>query len=560
MPEERHRLHEHAPARRRATTIAAQSDRRGVKTKRLSVSERIAGGAWFRLDPSRADGSLMPDGSVLLDLTLVGGIALLTFLFSGIGSTGSDDSTYILAALEWLRDPPYVSHFFGDLRYPAILPISLSVLLFGDSEAVVAIPSLLYALGSVLVIYLFIRALTDRWTAVIASLLFAASPLLGELSTTAGVDDCELFLLLLSLFTFLYATQRQGGPTLYLIAGLAAGLAFLTRESTIELLLFYGVLFLVGFGGRRSVYWQMAAGFVAVLGSEMLFYVFSTGDPLYRLKLVAAAAQMPDANGAVSAVDFHSVRIFDIAPAIDPLLFVLAHPKFALVFAAAAGALVWTAVTPDGRVGAGRVARHFLLLGALSFLVAAFVLGYLALIPRYFLVSVGAMTIAVAIWIRHGLWPRHRRAAVAVTAILLAADLFGAAISNKSPLFAERVLASLASRNVEPIHTDVATVFRGRNLFRWAVVTDRITAEPAKPGDLFFYNPKYIGAQYPPTTPADWATYTPKPGWTVMARVAEPQKPLVVLLRSLGLDKTLPDALVDRMSSPPAVVLYRTGR
>jgi hypothetical protein len=502
------------------------------------------------------DDLLPPDRGTLLDLVLIGGFAVFVLLLSGIGSTGSDDSGYIMAAREWLRHPPLIGHFFGDLRHPTILPVSLSILLFGDSEATVAIPSFSYALGSVLVIYAFMRALTDRATAILASVLFAASPLLGELSTTVGVDSCELFFLLLSLFTFLYATSRHGGAGLYMIAGLAAGLAFLSRESSIELLLFYGALFLVGFGGRRHFYWVMAAGFLAVFGSEMLLYLFATGDPLYRLKLVAAASQMPDPQGTVGVVDFHAVRIFSFSPAIDPLLLVLAHPKFALIFWAAPCALVWTVVA-GGRAGPARLARHFLLFGTLSFFVAAFVLGHLALIPRYFLVSVSAVTIAVAIWIRHGLWPRHRQAAVAAVAILLASGLVGALISNKSPLFAERVLASLASRSAEPIHTDVETTFRGRNLFGWAAAADRVAAEPPKPGDLFFYNPKYFGTRNPRTASVNWAMYAPKPSWTEIEQFAEPQRPILVVLHRLGFDKHLPPALVDRMSSPPAAVLYR---
>jgi len=97
---------------------------------------------------------------------------------------------------EWLLNHPSLGdHYVGGLRHPVVLPVSLSILLFGDSEATVAIPAISYALGSVLIIYAFMRALTDRGTAILASVVFAASPLLGELSTTVGVDSCELFLL-----------------------------------------------------------------------------------------------------------------------------------------------------------------------------------------------------------------------------------------------------------------------------------------------------------------------------------------------------------------------------
>lgn len=499
-----------------------------------------------------------PAHGALLDVALIGGFALLVFHFAGIGNAGSDDNSYIHAARHWLEHFPYISSFVGNLRLPAILPIPLSMLLLGESETTVALPNLLYALGIVVITYGFLRALADRATSVLAAVLFAASPLVGEMSLTAGVDNCELFFLALSLFTFLYATSRRAGATWYLAAGAATGLAFLTRESSVALLVFYGVLFLAGFGGRRHVYWLMAAGFLAVFASEILFYLVATGDPLYRIKLVAAAVQSPDPLGAVGIVDFRAVRIFNFSPLIDPLLLALTHPKFALVFWAAAAALVWSAIAAYGHADARRLARLFLLFGAIGGLVTAFVLAHLALIPRYFLVPIWSATVVVALWIRYGVWPRHRLLATAVVAALLVADLVGAAVSNKSPLFAERVLASLAAHSAEPIHTDAETAYRGQLLFDWAGAGDRVTPAAPAPGDLFLHNPKSAAATTPRTQAADWAPYTPRPGWTVLERIAAPQRPLAAALRYCGIDTLLPRALVERMSTP-AVILYRVG-
>jgi hypothetical protein len=54
--------------------------------------------------------------------------------------------------------------------------------------------------------------------------------------------------------------------------------------------------------------------------------------------------------------------------------------------------------------------------------------------------------------------------------------------------------------------------------------------------------------------------YTPKPGWTVIDRFAEPERPMVTALQLLELDKILPRALADRLGGPPAVALYRTAQ
>ena len=496
----------------------------------------------------------------VLDLCLIGAIAWGSIAWSWVGFAGSDDAAYIGAAHTWLHGVPAPSGFFGDLRFPVIWPITGAIALFGDHESSVVLPTVGYALGCLAVTYLGVRLLAGRAAGLLAAVLLAASPLFSGLASTPGDDIPELFFNEISLFLFLYAARRQvGGGWRFYAAGIAAGLAFMTRESTVALLGLYSVLFLVGFGGRRGVYWIMAGGFATVFGAEMAGYTVWTGDPLYRVRLVLAAAQHPDPVLAKGLLDFSAGRVFHISPLIDPFPFALAHPEFGLIFLAGIGAAVWA--LRQGPPSPPRdIARVASLLAALGFLISAYVLGHLALLPRYFLVPAFCATVMVACWVVAGLWQGHRRLAVGVVAVLLVADLGGKMVMNTAPLFAERALVRLAAQMVQPVHTDPETAYRGTLLYGWAGDAGRVVATPPGPGDLFFFNPRFAGNRTPRTAGINWARYTPQPGWQVMRRVSVPGTALGRVLRWLGLAGEVPHVLAGKIGTAlPPVVLFRVG-
>jgi 4-amino-4-deoxy-L-arabinose transferase-like glycosyltransferase len=497
----------------------------------------------------------------MLSVIDVVGISLLMFIsfhFANVGFVGSDDAAYIGAARQWVHAIPPVSNFFGDLRYTVILPIAASIMLFGDSEAAAEVPALLYAFATILVTYFGMRSLTDRATAVILAALLAISPLLSGLSTTPGDDVCELFFDIVSFITFFLAVREKSWG-LFFVAGIAAGLGFMSRESTIELLAVYGILFLIGFGGRRYVYWIMAAGFAAVFFTEIAYYALVAGDPLHRIYLVAAAAGKPDPVDAVGAIDLSSNRVFNISLVFDPILYAFTHPQLALAIPLAliVCILVWLK-KPALASGQKTFFLCWCLFGVFSFLMSAYVLCYLNLLPRYFLFPFYCALVAIAIWLRAGLWSAHKSASIAVTVVLVSASILGTAIANRSPLYAERVLASAATKSSATIHTDPETKFRGNDLFRWAGVNDRISSAPPVPGDLFFYNPKFASLRTPRNKGADLTRYNPQSGWVAEDTFAEQPSSLARILTMSGIAGRLPDAIARRIVTPnPAVVLYR---
>lgn len=496
----------------------------------------------------------------IVDIACISTLAVLSFYCGNIGFLGSDDAGYIEAARQWVYNVPPVSNFFGDLRYTVILPIAASIMLFGDNETAVAIPAFLYAFGSIIVTYFGMRALSDRATAVIAAALFAISPLLAGLSTTPGGDDvCELFFVLVSLFTFFVAVRNRDRWPLFMLSGIAAGLAFMSRESTLALLCFYGILFLGGFGGRRHVFWIMAAGFAAVFLTEIAYYAIAAGDPFHRIRLVAVAAHIVEPIDAVGGVDLSSGRVFNISPFVDPILYTSAHPQLAFTFPIFFCALAYVLARKTALPGLMRsLFFYWSSLGFLSFLLAAYLVSHMFMMPRYFLLPLYCAIMAIAIWLRFALWSSYKVASVAACLVLVGGSALGTMMANRTPLFPERTLVALVKNSNAVIHTDPNTMFVGRLLYRWDGVVEKISSEPPKAGDFFLYNPKLASLQRPRNAGINLDLYRPGDAWVVEQRISETPSLLARWLSASGADRLLPQAIVHRIVAPnPPIILYR---
>jgi len=194
----------------------------------------------------------------------------------------------------------------------------------------------------------------------------------------------------------------------------------------------------------------------------------------------------------------------------------------------------------------------------LSFLLSSYLVNYLTLMPRYFLLPLYCALMAIAIWLRFALWPSHKAAVVLASALLIGGSALGTMVANRTPLFAERTLIALATKSNGVIHTDPNTAFVGRLLFEWTGLTERISAKPPEPGDLFLYNPKLAGLQRPRNAGIDLEQYKPSASWIIQQRISEPPSIFGRMLSASGADGLLPQAIVHRIVAPnPPVVLYR---
>ena len=85
-------------------------------------------------------------------------IGVLGTLF-WVGYQGTDDGSYVDAALAWYRHFPQIGHSHWDLRYPIIFALDIGFAIFGVNEVAVGMTMLAY-LFAVVVVSIW---LLQRW-------------------------------------------------------------------------------------------------------------------------------------------------------------------------------------------------------------------------------------------------------------------------------------------------------------------------------------------------------------------------------------------------------------
>lgn len=492
----------------------------------------------------------------LWNLAALGLLTAAALAFAWTGFLGSDDAAYADAARGWLARFPFVGTSHWALRHPLVLPTALSFRLFGVSEASLAAPTVLAFLALVAATYLWLARRLGRDVGLAAAGLMAVTPLFPATASTASVDIVELLFAVLSLMAFDAATRAARPVRHLLLAGALAALAWQSRETTLALLLAYGVLFLFGFGAgfglARRWYWVMAAGFVAVIGAEYLALWSLTGDPLYRLHVDLRHDVV--ARPEISAEGFDRAGNVVAGALLNPFLMLLANQEFALLFYVAAPAAVWAcfmAREPEVR----RLARLLGVAGLMWFLLVATLGSSLYLVPRYVAMTAFAAVVLVALWLLRGMRPAF---GLAVAAVLVGTNLLATYVDNKDLFFPERALVRVAAEAGGTVHTDPKTLHRADFLLEAAGVRDRVLDMPPGPGALFLHAPNNAAAGSAGPRRFDPAAYRPQAGWVEVRRIDPGRKLSGVVLQALGLDRYLPAALWRRLDRPnPPAVLYR---
>jgi len=493
---------------------------------------------------------------------------LLTFGLGAlfwVGYTGTDDGSYVDAALGWLHHFPYVGDSHWAVRYPVVLTAAAGMALLGERTLAAGLPFLLALLATALIT---VRLMGRRLGAAEAgafACLFLTMPGSIVLATIASADIVELFLVVASLALYLAAEAAgRGRWALLLGAGACAGLAFLARETTVALVLAYGVLFLVRPAVPRGEFVLLGAGFCLVVLAETAFHGIATGDPLYRWRLdtthdvVNRAAEAARTAAAGNVIDREGNLSLG-GPLLDSLLLFLVSQKYGLAFYL-------------GALGSVPVLRGLRTRGhAWSLLVAVLVLGacwcvfvvaaqqVLFLVPRY--VLVGAWAACVLGGALLGRWWREGRRVLAGSLFLaaLAANAACLLVENTDPIQASKAaLADAARTDGEPVWTDPLTARRGRFLREIEGLDGRLRAGPPPAGALFAYAPGNVAQCAASAECGNTARpYTPRPGWVELGRDVPAPKPLGVLLQRMGLP--LPRQLWQKIAQPNAgVILYRT--
>jgi 4-amino-4-deoxy-L-arabinose transferase-like glycosyltransferase len=432
--------------------------------------------------------------------------------------------------------------------------MALSFRLFGGSEFAMELPDLAYVAAFIWLAWSGARQAGGTLTALGGLVAVITLPLLVIQSSIADVDVIELFFLTGSVLLFWRCLEDGPNTARLLGAGALAGAAFLTRETAVFIVPFYGVLFLVGHRFDRRYYLWIVVGFLAVWGVELIYLWVMTGDPAYRLNI--ALHHDPTINRNIDLAGNVIVN-----PVIDPLLVLLINQEFMALFYFAIPLSIWLAFGRGIEPHLSHFARIIGLLALIWFICAGAVQTLLPLNPRYFMVTAALASLLAGMALAQLIMSGGRVAIVAgaALAILVATNLAGIYVENKVPAFGEHVLARIASAYPGSIiHTDPMTRYRAEYLLRWEHARNRVLGTQPQPGDLYFYDPSHADAANFKMPANEIPAFKPKPDWVVEARYSPPETWLARGLEVSGAATYLPAGVWRKLRYHyPTVVLYR---
>lgn len=487
-----------------------------------------------------------------VSMAAIGALAIIAALFWWFGYVGhisTDDIFYLNAAHEWLKGEPFIPQSHWDVRHTLNIPLALCIALFGDREIVTAIPSGLALIGLALLIYSGANRYFGQRAAFFAALLFIAMPLVAVWGTVAYPDFIEAFFMLASIAAFDAARRRDGHLGLLVLSGVCAGLAMVTRETAISLIVCYGVLFLWGRPIDRWRFFVLGAGAALPILAEWSYYLVVTGNPFLRLEILTTTpVGAPDPNDAEhygKGWGFVSTGRF-----LGPILALFVNQEFGLLF--------WVGIPATFlllRSQRGEAGRHWwlyliLATGVLTFIIDSYVFS-LRPLPRYFAFTSVAVAISLGVFLAR-LAEDRQRLAVAGLVVFLAVNVGLLDLENKYPTIEQRLTVDLERKNPgETIYTDRWTAGGVRWFLVWAGLPDRVVAKPPPPGALVVYD----------TTKTSHFPGKPGPSWHLLRTVEAPRTVTGRILHAVGLDRFLEHTRLARILRPgKPVLVYRVGK
>ncbi|HZL59021.1 MAG TPA: glycosyltransferase family 39 protein [Stellaceae bacterium] len=481
-----------------------------------------------------------------------------------VGYQGSDDQAYAEGGFGWLEHFPYVGDSHWTLRHTIVLPIALSFRLLGISEFALALVNVVYLVAFLAVNFFCLRRYFGDAMALTASFIAATVPMFVVGATYVNTDVAELFFIALAAWLFLGAGDdpAHAGPRL-IVAGIAAGLGFLTRETTLALLVAWGVTFLFRPLLPRRLYWLMAVGFLAIVALDMAYLWHFAGDPLYRFHIDAhhdhvdraADVARVHASGALFDLEGNlSVSVW-----LDPILVLLVTQKYALLFWAAVPAMAATLRKNNLGCDQARVLRFLALLFVVWVLFIGLNAEILYISPRYYLVTAWIASVFVGYWLV-ALWDDRRRlVGAAIVLALLGGDFACLSVENIDPRYGERQLARLAASHNETIYADPQTARRAGLLLRIDGAAGRVKDASPQPGALYLYNPDAFAACRASFRCNDDMTgYAPRADWIALEHDAPRPRLMGRIVAATGLASLLPAPVLKKLLvGAPGVTLYR---
>ena len=408
----------------------------------------------------------------------------------------------------------------------------------------------------------FTRRYLGGGAAVVASVLAILAPGFVVVATYLNPDIAELFYATSAFWVLRWALDDGRRTGRWILAGVLVGLAFMTRQTSLALVLFVGLLAVFRPGVERSRHLVLGLAALAVLACEWAYLTAMTGNPLYRWSLdfnhdavnrFAEAARVARSGALIDKEGIISVNVF-----LDPLLNLLVSQKYGLLFwlLVPAAVAAWRRRSePAGRTLA-LVAAYCLI----SFLFVA-ANPKLYLVPRYFIITAWGAMLVVAWWLDR-LWNEHRRGlAAALGGAALFVSGLALSVENTDPRFVEKQLVRwVAAHPGQPVHTDIETRTRAEYFFRFAgLPIGPVLAEAPPAGALFFYSRERV-EQCAATVRCRGvaAAFRPAANWREQQRIEGPRRPIAALAGWLGAARVLPPDVARRIEAPVgSVTVYR---
>jgi len=477
---------------------------------------------------------------------LAGAFAVWTLWLAWVGWLDSDDHRHIDGALGWFREFPYLPQSHGEFRHLVTIPAGLAFRLFGVSEATLILPNLAYYFGTLILTYVWASRAFGWQASLLAIAIMASAPVFAIQASVVFSDITELFFVAVSFWLFVQAGRARDARFLLLISGIAAGCAWLTRETTIALIATYGLVWLRGRFIARSAYVYLGLGFFLVLLAEAAFMFYMTGNPLYRYTEILAARQTFRYHGAVQGDMFDAVGNVHVSRVLDPFLVLFVNHEFGILFILLIPALVWLFRAPRLPGEMLGTARLLALLAAVWFCASAVMLANMH--PRYFTVSAYAAAIICALWLIHGVSPRSKTLAALMAAAVLAIGVFAIYLDNRNPLFGERSLKELVQMQPGVVFTDPETARRAGFLLWMDGLQARVSDQKPVPGSIYYYNPNR--ERDLAENRQDPKHYQPHAQWSKVWQKEEPRRPLGAVLELAGIADKVPPGLYRRLVQP----------
>ncbi len=193
------------------------------------------------------------------------------------GFLGTDEINYTVQGLHNSQGVWRSSGYIGDVRLGINFPVGLALWLFGTSEFVANLWSLLCSLGEVALVFLIAQRFWGLQAAVLSALLLAFTPLHAHFAGRLMADAPLGFFITLSFYS-LFRGDLDESWRWHLAAGVAAGFVWRIKShvALLYVLVFAGYLL---WEKRIAAKWfLMGAGFVGMVALNSLIFLVMQGD------------------------------------------------------------------------------------------------------------------------------------------------------------------------------------------------------------------------------------------------------------------------------------------